>query len=180
MYKLCKTEQSAKRQKLLEEGLLGAMLVRSYGDISISDLCDRLQIPRKSFYRYFTGKDGALYALIDHRIMGIGAHSQDGGGELRDFFEYWMGQKPLLDALARNNFSGLLVQRAMSQEEPFLPFDLRHYPAYVRQQATAFAVCGMMSLVLRWHHGGYRESPKEMAQMCRRILGTPLMPGLRM
>ena len=51
MYKLCKTEQSAQRQRELEYGLLDAMLVKNYEDISISDLCDHLQIPRKSFYR---------------------------------------------------------------------------------------------------------------------------------
>ena len=65
MYKLCKSEQSAARQRWLEQGLLQEMLLRRYEDISISDLCARLQIPRKSFYRYFTNKDGALFALID-------------------------------------------------------------------------------------------------------------------
>jgi len=49
-------------------GLLQLMLRKNYEDISVSDLCDHLQIPRKAFYRYFTSKDGALYALIDHTL----------------------------------------------------------------------------------------------------------------
>ena len=53
MYKLCKSEQSARRQRELELGLLEAMQTQLYEDISISELCDRLAIPRKSFYRYF-------------------------------------------------------------------------------------------------------------------------------
>ena len=69
MYKLCKTEQSAARQRQLEQGLLQIMQTQQYEDISISDLCDRLGIPRKSFYRYFSSKDGALMALIDHTLM---------------------------------------------------------------------------------------------------------------
>ena len=69
MYKLCKTEQSAARQRQLEQGLLQAMQTQRYEDISISDLCDRMGIPRKSFYRYFSGKEGALAALIDHTLM---------------------------------------------------------------------------------------------------------------
>ena len=52
MYKLCKTEQSARRQKELEQGLLKIMLQSRYEDISVSELCDNLNIPRKSFYRY--------------------------------------------------------------------------------------------------------------------------------
>ena len=42
MYKLCKTEQSAARQRELEEGLLKAMQNTRYEDISVSDLCDQL------------------------------------------------------------------------------------------------------------------------------------------
>ena len=53
MYKICQTEQSNRRQRELEQGLLQLMLRRNYEDISVSDLCDHLQIPRKSFYRYF-------------------------------------------------------------------------------------------------------------------------------
>ena len=62
MYKMCKTEQSAQRQHLLEQGLLKAMLTHHYDEISVSDLCQSIGIPRKSFYRYFSGKDGALHA----------------------------------------------------------------------------------------------------------------------
>ena len=69
MYKLCKSEQSATRQKQLEQGLLKVMLTQRYEDISVSDLCTAMDIPRKSFYRYFSGKDGALHALIDHTMI---------------------------------------------------------------------------------------------------------------
>ena len=37
MYKLCKTEQSAARQRLLESGLLEAMSLQRYEEISISE-----------------------------------------------------------------------------------------------------------------------------------------------
>ena len=51
MYKLCKTEQSARRQRELEQGLLAAMSTHQYEEITVSDLCDQMNIPRKSFYR---------------------------------------------------------------------------------------------------------------------------------
>ena len=69
MYKLCKTEYSVRRQRQIEEALLETMETSRYEDISVSDLCARLGIPRKSFYRYFSSKDGALFALIDHRLL---------------------------------------------------------------------------------------------------------------
>ena len=51
MYKLCKTEQSARRQRELEEGLLSAMKLWRYDEITISDLCEQMEIPRKAIYR---------------------------------------------------------------------------------------------------------------------------------
>ena len=69
MYKRCVTEQSAKRQRELEQGLLEVMAVRRFEDISITDLCLSLDIPRKAFCRYFSSREGALCALIDHTLM---------------------------------------------------------------------------------------------------------------
>ena len=75
MYKLCKTEQSAQRQRQLEEGLLAAMKTKRYEEITISDLCEQMDIPRKSFYRYFSSKDGALHALNDHTLLDFEQHT---------------------------------------------------------------------------------------------------------
>ena len=121
MYKLCKSEQSAARQRQLELGLLEMMGQKRYDDITVSELCDFLQIPRKSFYRYFSSKDGALHALIDHTMMnyeGFNAVYTPGDRrtperELQQFFLFWVEHKPLLDALAKSGMSGILVERAM-------------------------------------------------------------------
>ena len=69
MYKYCKTEQSVQRQREMEKGLLDMMKYKQFEEISVSDLCDRLNIPRKSFYRYFSSKEGALHALLAHTLL---------------------------------------------------------------------------------------------------------------
>ena len=57
MYKRCIAEQSARRQRELEQGLLEIMATRRYEDITIMELCSWLDIPRKAFYRYFSSKE---------------------------------------------------------------------------------------------------------------------------
>jgi len=97
MYKQCMTAQSAARQRQLEQGLLEAMRCRHYDEISVSDLCDSLGVPRKSFYRYFSGKDGALAALLDHTLMEFENSMPFGGkvkpgtavGDLERYFVFW-------------------------------------------------------------------------------------------
>ena len=188
MYKLCKTEQSAQRQRQLEEGLLNMMLNQRYEDISVSDLCDQMGIPRKSFYRYFASKDGALHALIDHRLMDYetrkGTHIGGKQGFYLDlpwFFEFWLDQKPLLDALNRSDISSILVSRsiAYSQQEQLLDFGSRQFiqDKDYQNNAIAFAVCGLMTLVIQWHHEGYRHTPQEMAELTYKIMSKPLISG---
>lgn len=188
MYKQCRTEQSAQRQRRLEEGLLQAMQNQRYEDISVSDLCDQMGIPRKSFYRYFSSKDGALFALIDHRLMEYEtSKSADsfgaGAGDYPDLcwlFEYWRGQKSFLDALCRSKLDGLLVVRtiAHSQQEQVMDFGAEKYirDRDYHNHAITFAVCGLMTLVLQWHRDGYVQTPAEMAEITYKILSNPLLP----
>ena len=186
MYKLCKTEQSAQRQRSLEEGLLTAMKTKRYEEITISDLCSQMEIPRKSFYRYFSSKDGALYALIDHTLLDfeqqtgiltgntLGNVSRD----LQHFFAFWQARKQLLDALERSGLSGVLVQRAISQaQNEFVPTRSPANPEARSMQyhTITFAICGLMSMVTRWHRSGYSESVTEMAQIATTLLTRPLI-----
>lgn len=185
MYKMCKTEQSALRQRELEDGLLKAMSVHHYDDISVSDLCEQMNIPRKSFYRYFNGKDGALHALIDHTLMEFEScpnYQKRGANrtpisDLETFFEFWMDQKPLLDALERSSISGILVTRAIEHalsDASYLSRFQQQMDPVTREHATTFGVCGLMSMVLNWHHSGYQMPMKEMAEIAATLLTSPL------
>ena len=186
MYKLCKTEQSAQRQRQLEEGLLSAMKTKRYEEITISDLCDQMGIPRKSFYRYFSSKDGALHALIDHTLLDFeqysviltGKGTVDIHQDLRHFFEFWQQHRQLLDALERSGLSGVLVQRAISQaqNEYTMPrYQTNPEIRRIQSHATTFCICGIMSMVTRWHRSGYTESPAELAQIASTLLTKPLI-----
>ena len=46
MYKLCKTERSAKRQREIEHALLDLMTERHYETISVTELCEKMVMPR--------------------------------------------------------------------------------------------------------------------------------------
>lgn len=184
MYKLCQTEQSAFRQRQLEEGLLKIMLHRHYEEISVSDLCEILEVPRKSFYRYFSGKDGALLALIDHTLMDYDVYTTMNGSAgtmsqqqiMEQIFSYWITQKPLLDALAYSSLSGLLVQRALERikEIETLPNFIQIADKQLREYGTMFTVCGMMSLIIRWHHDGFAKSAQEMARLAVQLFSEPI------
>ena len=187
MYKFCKTEQSIQRQRELEQGLLAMMEHHRFEEISVSDLCDRLNIPRKSFYRYFSSKDGALFALLDHTLMEFyDAGSIEGlrGGtptnDLERFFLFWRNHRNLLDAILRSNLGGMLVERAVSlaKQEELMPGYVREWEDTMKDVAMSFVVCGLMSMVLQWHREGYRIPTEQMAKTAVKMLSRPLIPNI--
>lgn len=183
MYKQCKTEQSIQRQRQLERGLLRAMLTQRYEDISVSDLCDQMGVPRKSFYRYFSSKDGALYALLDHTMMEFyeegfrTPHSGTALGDLDQYFIFWYRHRDLMEALQRSSLSGILVERAtiLAQRERLMPDRMQNMPANLQGIALSFAVCGLLSMVIQWHIQGYTVSPEEMTRLAVSMLTRPLI-----
>lgn len=184
MYKICQTEQSTRRQRELENGLLQLMQKHRYEDISVSDLCQYLQIPRKAFYRYFSGKDGALIALLDHTIadffeIPLTGTAQRGTalGDLDRFFAFWREHKILLDALQHSALRGLLVERAnaFALREGHLPRQFKHWTPQIQELATSFAICGLLSMVLQWHQQNFSISAEEMTKLATGMLTKPLL-----
>ena len=186
MYKLCKTEQSAVRQRELESSLAAMMLFRRYEEITVSEFCSYAGIPRKTFYRYFSSKDGALYALIDHTMLEY-ENFRDPQTEtknrywLRDmenFYRFWQQQKPILDALEMSGLSGVLLERAIDfiGKGTILQKTQTSDNEFVQREILRFAVSGIMIMMVNWHHDGYRESPREMAELTFRMLNEPLLP----
>ena len=187
MYKYCKTDQSAQRQRELEQGLLAMMEHRRFEEISVSDLCDRMNVPRKSFYRYFSSKDGALLALLDHTLMEFydagslaGLRGGTPVGDLDRFFRFWKKHQNLIDAMLRSNLSGMLVERAvnLAKQEEFMPGYVKDWEELMQDIAMSFVVCGLMSMVIQWHNTHYQIPTEKMAQTAVAMLSRPLIPNL--
>lgn len=186
MYKLCKTEQSAKRQRELEQHLLAAMSSHAYEEISVSDLCNWAQIPRKAFYRYFSSKDGALHALLDHTLMEFEGYSflQRPGEvpidrkDVERFFSFWQKRKQLLDAVQRSGLAAVLVERCVSHVLSDMG-EADRFQSRIEKTARGysviFCVSGIMALVLRWHREGYQMSAQEMSRISMNIMNKPII-----
>ena len=186
MYKHCTTKEAAQRQRQLEQCLLDTMMTKRYADISVSDLCTQVGISRKSFYYYFGSKDGVLHALLDHTLLSFTefVHSIENEEiqtyffDAAQFFSYWKTQKPLLDVLQINNLDNQLLLRifmhVQTEEYEFRRW-LHANNTDCETEVVLFAVSGITSLILSWHHGGYQKSVQEMAATLDRLLTKPLI-----
>lgn len=189
MYKLCKTEQSARRQRELEGVLLDLMYEKRFDDISVSEICLVAGIPRKAFYRYFDSKDGALQALLDHNITDFQSYTAGREemkkrtlqGEFREFFLYWKSRKRLLDAFEKSNLTGLLIQNSSSYAASEL-VNVQKFLAdedeMIRTEVFPFVVSGLLTMTINWYRSGFERSVLDMARVAARLVSKPIFTSL--
>ena len=188
MYKLCKTEQSTRRQRQIETCLLSLLESKPFDSISVTELCEKCQMPRKAFYRYFDSKEGALYALIEHTYQSYGglavgkdAKKRSLSEEMTEFFLFWQGQQRLLDALSKSDLLPKLLEVSLSfpvteflSVSKFLPSET----PWERIQIFKYTVGGLLLLMLDWYKRGFKESAAAMGSVATKILGTQLFSKL--
>ena len=181
MYKDCTSKPAIARQREIEQGLLEYMTHKSYEDITVIELCQKMDIPRKTFYRYFSNKDGALFALIDHTLQDlVENHLYNKQALYSDveimehFFDYWLEKKILLDVLATNNLSGILLQRAINSTPKYEPMldsiSLSNGSVRAKQYKLYFIISGIISLVIQWHKNHFDKTPAQMAKLAVELL----------
>ena len=178
MYKICHSEESSLRQRELEQGLLTELRRQAYEKITLTDLCRKLEIPRKSFYRYFPTKDDCLLAHIDHTMSDCndialkgwnGSNTLDEQVQFR-FFRYWKERSAFLDAVQKNDLQHLLLDRTTMIVDRMK--ETSEESSFARDQVEYFIAHGLMSTVLRWHSFGFQSSPEEMAGVFEELLNA--------
>ena len=189
MYKLCKTEQSAKRQREIEKCLLELLLVKHYEDITITEICEKMNMPRKSFYRYFDGKEGVKQSLIYHTMMDynsihIVVNNRDAitiKGEFETFFEFWKENRKFLTALDKSGLLGSLIETTVN----FAMDEFERVRVYLsdsydedKMAAYQFVVSGLMTMMINWYRDGFKESVESMSRAMVKIITRPLFENL--
>lgn len=178
MYRKCVNERSVQKQRSLENAFLALLLKMPYGEISVTKICEEAGISRRIFYHLFSGKEGALQGLIDHRILDLESYRTDLSDQALRFFLYWQSQKDLLDALRQNQLWSIMLERMIGsalQEDYDVWRWLRADDPENRLDILVFDLSGIMGLVFRWHDSGFRKSPEQMAALITELTKKPLV-----
>ena len=186
MYKICLNDKSLARQRELENGFLEYLNEESIFKLEISDLCRYLEIPRKTFYRYFGSREDALFALIDHRLEDMvqylltfqQADVKDPKQLSYHFFTFWRGQQRFLDILNENLLLSILTTRAVLRagkpsDSEQMSYDISEMNT-PESYMTNFATSGMMSMMLQWYHSGFQMDIDQLSQIGATMLTQPI------
>ena len=173
MYRKCATEISVQHQHQVAESLLALMQKMPYEDITVTQLCQTAGVTRRVFYHLFSNKQGALHALVDHKILGVESYNLELRDESLRFLLYWKDQKGFLDALSENDLSGLLLERMINKvlEEDYdiLYWLKRSGWADNSKEVLIFGLSGLVGLIYSWYYSDFQQKPEELAALVARL-----------
>lgn len=183
MYRRCITAEADRRQAAVEQCLLNLMGELPYGKISVQTVCDRMDISRTAFYRYFQNKDACLQSLLDRTLYesALFAEEQEdrrGVDSIFQFLRFWKRHGSLLDVLLQNDLMDRLVLqmvRYVKTEEPGVLELLSTAHMDCDEEVLIFTLTGLLALIIYWHQSGYRLSEEQMEAKIRRLMTMPLV-----
>ena len=186
MYKICKTEKSQKRQIEVESALYELLKKKNYEDITVTELCITVNMPRKAFYRYFDEKDDVLNSLIDRIFLKYGSFfnsekQRSYREELEEFYKFWYDNRELLEILDKNK----LINNLFKCVSRFPVNDIINVSKYLpddndwtRAKIFEFIIFGLLFEAVNWYKEGFKTDISDMVDITARLLSSPMFPNL--
>lgn len=162
--------------KSMSDALVVLMKEKPYADIRILEVCNRAQVARCTFYRYFPDKDALLVYCCKAVFHGLSRRllmedCRTFYGTALGFFSFWAERRDFLETLQGCGMLGFLswhfdelmfdVAKEVKPENAemgaydFSPKVRYHY---------FFGMGGFWQMAIRWFTNGCKESPTELAQ----------------
>lgn len=183
MYKQCKTNQSIERQRQIALKLMELMEHQPYAKISVSELCRACYISRNVFYKYFDSISAVFDFVGDEIVLDLEKYVSEGATpkvfdeEGIRFFQYWYQQRNILGRIIENNLMEVLFSRIVRNANEH-QIGISRIPAEMPKEyfplVVDFALYGIASMLIKWHHENYKTSPEKMAEALSYLLMNPM------
>lgn len=175
MYKVCKTRQSAQRQRQISDVLFQMLRKNKLDDISICSFCRKAQIPRRTFYRYFDTLRDVVQYRFDvwkddyNRFRKEQGFSSDVSPvqKIEQFLMFWEDQADFLEAIYYNNFLSALAAKIIASN-----LDIPNLNRLINNKGDVldpeellyFVIGGLMSVLIWDRNSKQRHSREELSQ----------------
>ncbi len=152
------------------------MKKKPYKEITITELCQKANFSRKTFYDNFTKKDDLLRHLAEDIALGF-RYTDDRSGFLH-IFEYLYELREWISLLIENNLLDSVVADVTRLMLPLIRDHNWHailgdyddmLPYYFE-----FVNAGLLRLIYLWYHEDFQKEPAKMAGLVSQILDTKI------
>jgi len=159
-------------KKWLCDALLELLQEKPYNSITITEICDKAGLVRKTFYRHFTSKESVLVAVIDLMFQEFFEYISDnniGPDQMPlAYFTYWEQHNVFLHILIQNQLFGLLNDQYvlyLEAMEHIIGTKHEYQREIEKEYMRTMMAAGLWSILKKWIIRGCTESKEEMARM---------------
>jgi AcrR family transcriptional regulator len=162
-------------QQWIIQALLDLMEKTEYDKISVSEICHKADLDRRTFYRNFNSKNDVLeqyiirlgeeyiksYAAMDIPCKYTAA---------KIFFEFWSRYLPFIRNIQKCGLSDFIFQQfenfTKEHTELLISDGVMEFP---REYVLAYRIGGFWNVMMTWAAKDVMLSPEEMASIISRI-----------
>ena len=154
-------EKNTYVKKQITKALIDLMKKKKIADISISEICDKAEVGRASFYRNFDSKEEVVERHIDI-LIGEWAQGVDNDPSaniynfFQSLFQHFQKNSGFYKSLYRQNLSFLILNSI--RKRLGINSDIDASALYAR----AFNAYGIFGWIDVWFSNGMKETPEEL------------------
>lgn len=160
---------------MISDALIALLYEKEIGLITITELCDKAQVSRRTFYRHFIDKNGVVdyyvTKIMRNLALALGAVSpQDKKLFVMTFFQFFMPYTHLLFLLNSNGLGEIAftsyIKCATTPAFPDTSIqDDTSKSTRESQYNMAYMLGGLWSLLIYWIMNGCSKTPEELADI---------------
>ena len=164
----------------IHRAFIGLMQEKGYDAVTVTDIIERADVGRSTFYAHFTDKRDVLYASLDDLAAFLRRH-RDGElfGFSRALFDHVHEQRPLLRTLLGRQGGSVVQARVAVLIGDLVREQLQDRPTDVPRELIVDCVVGAYtSLLARWVDENDPHTPAQMDAAFRRLLAPGVTAAL--
>lgn len=166
----------------LTNALLELMKNKPFREISISEIAEKADLSRRTFYRFFSSKEEVICFHLE-TIWRTGTLQLSADRDhsyfhtIRWYLELWYEHKDLALLLYRNDLISLLLQEYNHLFHEVYLMRKGNYPLAKQPEAMKYALSysigGLTNILWQWAGDGMQKSPEEIANLLLTSIRLP-------
>lgn len=168
-------------RRAVQQALVALILEKGYDAVTVTDIIDRADVGRSTFYAHFTDKQDVLFSNLDE-LGFLRPAPESPPGELFAFslpmFEHVREQRRLVRALLGRGGAGPMVRHGEQLLASVIRGELAAAGVGASAERDLLVICAVgafMALVRAWADGEVSATPAELDDAFRAAVG----PGVR-
>ncbi len=159
-------------QRWICNALMELMKEKPYNKISITEICNKANLVRETFYRNFSSKDAVVKYCLEEKFDEFLDNIKIDKSNLTlydmgiNYFSYWKEEKEFLKILIENKLLNIILENFSEQFSKIIDQLIKKEESMqVKSYIIDMYAGAFTNLLVKWIQNDCKEPPEEMARI---------------